>query len=367
MRIVHIDTDDIENPLRGGQPVRTFEINSRISKQHEVTVFTASYPDSKREVTRGNIHYRRLGCTIPRFGLSSHLSFLTGLPWAIKHTPHDLIVEEFMPPFGFCGAPIWSNKPVISMVQWFFFDDWQKRYKLPFEKIMTKLSAHLRYRDLIVQTDKMGDFFLDLMPHSRIHKIPCGITADAFNLTPSLGDYALYLGRLDIHHKGLDYLIESWSRMVTRGIHIPLYIVGAGPGEAYLKQEVTRLGLQSLVTLKGRVEGPEKQQLLKQCRLLVMPSRQETFGLTALEAMAAAKPVVAFDIDHLNEVVKPQWGRLSHLANVEDFVRNIVELWQSPDLVMQLGHAAIQEAKAYQWDVIAEKQLKIYQEVINRG
>jgi hypothetical protein len=103
MRIIHTDTDDIENPLRGGQPVRTFEVNSRLAKSHQITVYTASYKDSLKSVVRNHIDYKRLGFTVPFWGLSSHLSYLSRLNAAVNNTPHDLVVEEFTPPFGFCN------------------------------------------------------------------------------------------------------------------------------------------------------------------------------------------------------------------------------------------------------------------------
>ena len=372
MKIIHTDTDDISNPLRGGQPVRTFEINSRISQQHDVTVFTASYPNSVKQVQRGHIKYQRLGVTIPRFGLSSHLSFLACLPSAIKKTPHDLVVEEFTPPFGFCGLPYFTNKPVVSMVQWFFFEDWQKRYKLPFENIMRNLSKKNRYQNFIVQTDKMGDYFKDLIPSATIYKIPCGISVDAFNANAVKSDvqgndYALFLGRLDVQHKGLDYLMQAWSQLQLAGVNIALKIVGAGPGEDYLNTQIKQRGLQHLVKLVGRAEGASKQSLLNSCRFLVMPSRQETFGITALEAMAAGKPVIAFDIDHLNEVITPAYGRLCPLGDVTALTREMITLWQNPTLSSQLGAAGYQQARYYQWDAIAQQQLQVYQEIIDRS
>ena len=250
------------------------------------------------------------------------------------------------------------------MVQWFFFDDWQKRYKLPFERIMRSLSKKNRYQNFIVQTDKMGDYFKALIPQAHIYKVPCGISATAFNTNAVLGNYALFLGRLDIQHKGLDFLLEIWSRVQKSYGNIPLVIVGAGPGEAYLKQQIRQLGLQDCITLKGRAEGIEKQNLLKDCRFLVMPSRQETFGITALEAMAASKPVIAFDIDNLNEVIKPEWGRLSPLGNIEKFAQEVVNLWQSPHMLSQLGQQGFKKAADYQWDVIAKHQINIYEEII---
>lgn len=375
MRIIHTDTDDIENPLRGGQPVRTFEVNSRLAKRHQVKVFTASYKDSKQKVVRNNIDYERLGITIPRWGLSSHLSFLNRLPAAIKSTPHDLVVEEFTPPFGFCNLQKITNKPVVSIVQWFFFDDWQKRYHLPFEKIMRKRAMqqpdrHMQGRHMIVQTNKMGDYFKDLIPTANIVKVPCGINRDAFVAADAAavdGEYALFLGRLDMQHKGLDDLLKAWQQLVTQGLNIPLWIVGAGKDAEKLKTLSRSLEIEHLVLFKGRLEGEAKKTALINSRFLVMPSRQETFGLTALEAMAVKKPVIAYDIDHLNELLRNTWARNIPLSDIAGFAKAVAEVWQDKQLAKTLGEAAYQQAEQYRWDTIAAQQEAFYLDVIRKN
>lgn len=366
MRILHTDTDDLENPLRGGQPVRTYQINSRLTREHEITVLTATYENCVRYMVRGGIHYRRLGVRIPGWGLSPHLSFLACLPLAVRRIPHDLLVEEFTPPVGFCMLPWWTRKPVISIVQWFFFRDWERRYKLPFESMMRNLSQRGAYRNIIVQTDRMGEYFKDLLPQSNLYTVPCGIGNEAFHAGAGCGGYALYLGRLDVNHKGLDYLIEIWRRLASAGLRIPLKIIGAGPAEMWLREQIVRYQLSDSIEMLGRVEGDAKHAWLNGCRFLVMPSRQETFGLTALEAMAASRPVLTFDIDHLNEVVHPTCGELVRLGDVEDMARRAANLWQEPSHAQALGEKGYLRAQSYRWDVIAQQQSAIYQNVLGR-
>jgi glycosyltransferase involved in cell wall biosynthesis len=367
MKILHVDTDDLDNPLRGGQPVRTFQINSRLAQEHDIEVLTATYPNAVRRVSRANIRYRRLGIRVPGWGLSPHLSFLACLPYAVRRTPHDILIEEFTPPVGFCMLPWHTTKPVISMVQWFFFRDWERRYRLPFERYMRSLGHRGKYKRFIVQTTCMGDYFRELLPSADIWKVPCGINADAFHQGSGEGNYALFLGRLDISHKGLDFLIEAWNELACSGLRIPLKIVGAGPGEKWLRDQVSRHQLDDVIEMVGRVEGGAKEALLRGCRFLVMPSRQETFGLTALEAMAASKPVLAFDIPHLNEVVRPEWGELTRLGHVSEFAQRAAALWKEPQRTADMGQRANRAARAYQWDEIAKMQLDIYKEVIREG
>jgi glycosyltransferase involved in cell wall biosynthesis len=365
MRILHLDTDDIENPLRGGQPVRTYEINRRLAAYHAITVLTATYRGCVKQIRREGLDYQRLGLTIPGWGLSSHLSYLARLGSAIKRLPHDLIVEEFTPPFGFCNTQRFTTQPVVSMVQWFFFDDWQKRYGIPFEQVMRKRATAWSNRHLIVQTNAMGDYFRALIPQANIYKVPCGLNQAAYSQSRGVGEYALFLGRLDIKHKGLDDLLLAWKMLKEQQIMIPLWIVGSGQDEAVLKTTVLNMGLSDLVQFKGRVEGDAKYTLIRNCRLMVMPSRQETFGITALEAMANSKPVVAYDIDHLNEVLLPAWSNLVRLGDVHALSNAVNQYWQSPAYCQSCGDLAYQAAQDYRWDKLAQQQQEIYLNILD--
>lgn len=364
MRIVHVDTDDIENPLRGGASLRTFEVNSRLSERHDITVFTATYPGSSRHVQRGRLSYRRLGVTIPRFGLSSHLSYLAHLGPAIARTPHDLVVEEFMPPLGFAMLPWWTRKPVVCIVQWFMFSFWEQRYKLPFEKIMRRMSRLGHYRHFIVQSEEMRTYFQELFPAANIWTLGCGVH-DALFQAPGRphGGYALFLGRLSVEHKGLDLLIEAWRQLRDAGVDIPLRIVGEGLGRAFLEQQIAAHGLGDRITLLGLLEGEAKRRELQNSAFVVMPSRAETFGIVALEAMAAAKPVVAFDIDHLNEVLNPQWAMIVGPPDASALAQGARQLWTGQELADRLGIAASGAAAGRSWSEVAAAQEAIYREI----
>lgn len=364
MRIVHTDTDDIENPLGGGQPVRTWQVNSRLSSRHDITVFTATYPGALRRLHRGNVAYRRLGLRIPGLGLSPHLSFLAALGPAVRLHPADLIVEEFTPPVGFCLLPWWSDRPIVSLVQWHFFSDWEKRYKLPFTSIMEKIAARGRYRNFIVQTEAMAHRFRQLIPDARVWTVPCGVDDDAFTEPQGDGEYALFLGRLDISHKGLDLLVAVWKHLADSGIVVPLLVAGEGPGRVPLQQMIDEAGLGEKIRLLGRVAGERKRNLLQRARLLVMPSRQETFGITALESMAAGRPVVCFNIEHLNEVVQRQYGILVPPFDCAAMAEAVAALWTGPERARELGMRARLAAGQYRWDEIAIRQEKVYQEVV---
>lgn len=377
MKILCTDTDDLDNPLHGGQPVRTFAINSRLAKQHQITVLTSSFPGChEKEKNRSGVQYKRIGRYIPPFGLSPHFTFLASLRSHIKKIPHDLLIEEFTPPIGFCRTPWMTDKPVISMVQWFFFESWEKRFHLPFSKWMKNIASKNRYRYFIVQTDSMARRFRELAPEALVQTIPCGLDEESFSPSPSIDedphqnktgskDYVLFLGRLDVEHKGLDLLLNAWNKICQQH-RIPLVIAGEGEAREYLEKRIKEENLDGLVQLVGKVQGEKKQELLKKCSVFAMSSRFETFGISAAEAMAAGKAVVAFDIENLNEVVSPPWGILIPPFDEEAFGQAIAELWNNPKHSQELGNKAWQEAQRYRWDEIARIQEAFYFEVIEK-
>ena len=386
LRILHTDTDDLENPLRGGQPVRTFAINSRLAARHEITVLTSVYRGCQPTVQRTGVTYRRLGFRLPGFGLSPHLSFLARLGPAVRALEHDLVVEEFTPPVGFCGLPWWTNKPVVLVVQWYFFEQWERRYHLPFARWMRVLARRERYLHVIVQSDAMRRELAPLFPRATIRVIPCGLDDDAFAPTAATthapgraqagavpaetaGAYVLFLGRLDLEHKGLDLLLHAWRKNCAAA-QVPLILAGEGPARAWLEGFIHHHHLGRLVRLVGRVEGPAKTQLLAGARLVVMPSRYETFGLTALEAMAAARPLVCFDIPHLNELARAPWAELvtrttDDPADTTEFGRAVLGLWREPERARAMGALGHAQAQAYRWDAIASQQEDFYREALS--
>jgi glycosyltransferase involved in cell wall biosynthesis len=106
----------------------------------------------------------------------------------------------------------------------------------------------------------------------------------------------LYLGRLDMHHKGLDMLLTALA-LGTRSGKVPptlqLDFVGADWGDQRkLELLADRLGITQNVRFLGRITDRTPSAIIALYDLLVLPSRFDGFGLVVLEAMVAAKPVI---------------------------------------------------------------------------
>lgn len=94
-------------------------------------------------------------------------------------------------------------------------------------------------------------------------------------------DYFLVVSRM-LPHKNLPMLLEAFGKMKHR-----LVIAGDGPGLETLRKHAGQN-----ITFTGWVSDAERDQLYADCRAVIMPN-EEDFGLTAVEAMAHGKPVLA--------------------------------------------------------------------------
>ena len=117
-------------------------------------------------------------------------------------------------------------------------------------------------------------------------------------LSDNEGDYILSLGRL-VRTKGLDYLIEAMQYVDSK-----LIVCGKGPDDKRLRKKIEKYGLSEKIEMKGWVSEEEKQRLMSECRMFVMPSLFESYGLAALEIMSYGRPVVCTDVNGLPDTVK---------------------------------------------------------------
>ena len=139
----------------------------------------------------------------------------------------------------------------------------------------------------------------------------------------------LFVGRLD-RQKGVDVLVEALSRLHDKAF---AYVIGGAVVDSqeipFQSDNVCFLGWQSREFIEGYYRSAD---------VLVMPSRWEAFGLTAIEAMRAGLPVIASRVGGLSEVVEE--GVTGYLFEKND-ARSLERLIRSADrdLLAQMGAA----------------------------
>lgn len=119
---------------------------------------------------------------------------------------------------------------------------------------------------------------------------PERFTDKSFHFHPR--PYLFAFGRLT-YKKGFDMLLEAFAQAQSAVQDTDLIIAGEGEELTALGHQAQRLGLAGRIHFRGRATPEEVVRLLNGALFVVVPSRSEPFGIVALEALAAGKPLLA--------------------------------------------------------------------------
>ncbi len=350
-------------PGAGGGSVRTHETNRRLAAGgFLITVLTTRYPGWQERVQDG-VHYVPIGFGQGTTRLTRLLGYVVRLPFEARkrRAAADLVVEDFFAPFSTMAAPLWTKRPTIGVVQWLHARDKARQYKLPLHWV--ERFGVRRHRRAIAVSQGISDRLTALNPDIHVDVIGNGVDPAAWKPVPKVGQDILCLGRLEFTGKGLDLLLAAWAQCCRR-IDGKLLIAGTGPDEATLRAAISDAGLSDRVELLGWLSGDAKFQALSHARLVVCPSRQETFGLVAIEALATGTPVIAFDIPCLREIVPNGAGWLVDAFDVGALAKEL-EARYSQSGLESVGAQGRAFAAGYNWDRLATLQGAAYRAALS--
>jgi glycosyltransferase involved in cell wall biosynthesis len=175
----------------------------------------------------------------------------------------------------------------------------------------------------------------------------------------------LFVGNL-IPRKGLTYLIEAAQQVVKTYPDAQFVIVGEGPLKCPIinRLSATKM-LNNFVFMNGLVDD-ELSALYGCSDVFVLPSIQEGQGIVLLEALASGKPVAAFDIGGVNEVViNGETGLLATNRSSDELAEALLRLMSNFALRKKMGFAGRRFVEGnFTWDICARKMLKVYHEAI---
>ena len=357
LKIIFSSYDDLKNPYyAGGGALAIHEIAKRLAVKCEVVVITGKYPGSKDEKIDG-VMYRRIGTSFLGAKLDQ-LTFQICLPILVLTEKYDVWFESFTPPFSTNFLQIFSKKPVIGIVNMLSGEDMKRKYKLPFEII--EKAGLKSYKYLITSSAATKKMIKKINPKAEIITIPHGVDKISKSETPSKKRHILFMGRVEVNQKGLDLLLDAYSKIID-DVGYPLYIAGIGEKKevSKLKKTIDSLNLSHKVKLLGRITGEEKVKAYRDSLFVVIPSRFETFSLVALEAMAHRRALISFDIKGLSWV--PETCRMTASPfNIKSLSQAIFKLSNNLPLSKQLGTHGQHYAQKYSW----ENSAKQYKEFI---
>ena len=172
------------------------------------------------------------------------------------------------------------------------------------------------------------------------------------------------VGRLS-YEKGHDLLFRALAHLQSADVDAPwrLFVVGDGPERRALERLADAVGLRSRVTFVGAV--PDAIPLIATADLVVIPSRSEGSPNVLLEAMALARPVVAFAVGGVPEIaVNGQHALLALAGDVRTFSTLAGRMLNDGETARRLGSAARERVReSFTPRIRYEALTRIYREV----
>jgi len=172
----------------------------------------------------------------------------------------------------------------------------------------------------------------------------------------------LFVGNL-IPRKGLHFLIEAAKQVIKENRETKFVVVGDGPLKNHLISYSKEQGVSDKFVFLGEIPEAMLHQLYNCADVFASPSIQEGQGISLLEAQATAKPVVAFNVTAINEVVKNKETGLLVEPDSYELANAISSLLSDKSLREKMGRSGREfVSKNFSWDICAQKMFKVYSE-----
>jgi len=378
MNILHITPYFL--PHKGGIERYVNNLSKNlVDRGHNVTIYTANIPETKLVENFNGISIFRFNCIAEplRNPIIPRLMFPTK-----NIQKYDLIHIHMLYSSVALYGLLERNVCGIPVVMTHYG---QMRFEEKFKDRMVKLYEIIILRKIlsicaccIALSESDAQFLTSFVTENRIKVIPNAIDSrellhyskNEINLFLKLHNLEnkkiiLFIGRL-IPIKGINYLIEAFYR-VKKTIQNPsvvLLIVGAGAEYYPLKQIVKEKKMIDSVIFFGEVSNIDINFLYQSSFLFVLPSLSEGFPTVVLEAMYYGIPVIGTDIP----VMKTNFSESALLvppSNSNALAEAILSLISDPSLTLILSIKAKEKVlNNFTWDIIGEKYLDIYTNII---
>jgi len=153
---------------------------------------------------------------------------------------------------------------------------------------------------------------------------------------------------------------------VQQTIPSRLLLIGDGPERSNIEKVCRELQVCEKVTFLGKQEAIE--EILSVCDLFILPSEAESFGLSALEAMACEVPVIASNVGGLPEVViHNKTGFLSDVGDINTMSEYAIELLQDENKLNTFRKNSLLQAHQFDLKNILKKYMEVYETGIEKA
>jgi len=221
---------------------------------------------------------------------------------------------------------------------------------------------------ILVLTKEETIFFRSIgVKESKILEVGVGVDENLLVTDPDLQnitvDQVLYMGQ-EVPHKNTILLIEAMTKLWEKGSETKLLIAGAKTEySAVIDAHIKKMNktFQNNIRRENNFDEKRKIQLLDNCKIMILPSSQESFGIVFLEAWSRKKPVIGANVPAVRYLIENRKdGLLFENGDSDDLAEKIDYLLKNEDKATEFGLAGYKKTlEKYSWNVIINKIINI--------
>lgn len=365
-------------PTFGGSGVIATELGSALAKMgHQVHFITSSQP-VKLNVFEENIFFHEV--VLNPYPLFQHQPFEVALTSKIveevKYHKLDLLHVHYAIPHAsaaFLAKQILKEQGInIPYITTLHGTDITLVGKEP--EFEPTISFAINQSDIVtsVSDSLKRDTYKHFNVTKEIKVVPNFVCVSKFKTEPGNCKKAIFApnGEKILMHisnfrkvKRIQDIIRIHS-IVSKQIPTRLILIGDGPERSSMERLVRDLGVEESTYFLGKIKETEKA--LCSADVYLMTSETESFGVSALEAMAAGVPVVSSNTGGIPEVnIDGETGYLSNVGDINEMAQNVIKLFEDDVLYNKISKSASEQAARFNISNILPQYENLYYNLLS--
>ena len=299
------------------------------------------------------------------YTINRHIQAVKDLKRILKEEKPDILHAHFVTSYSLIAA-LTSYKPFI--VSAWGSDIYLYPNKSAINSAIVKFT--LSCADKILSTSNVMAIECKKYTNKPIEITPFGVDLELFKREKqnSMPQFVIGSVKTLAPNYGTEFLIKAF-KIVTEcnpQLNCKLELVGKGPDGERLKTLAKELGIENKVYFRGFIPQNELPAIYSQFNIACYLSNSESFGVSAIEAMACNCPVIASDADGFKEVIKDGiTGIIVPKQNPQATADAIQKFIDNPDLSRTMGEAGREHvSRLYQWKENVNTMISIYKSVL---
>jgi N-acetyl-alpha-D-glucosaminyl L-malate synthase BshA len=367
-------------PTFGGSGVVATELGLELARQgHEVHFITYSQP-VRLALLNPNVHYHEVN--VPEYPLFQYqpyeLALSSKLVDMVKLYKIEILHVHYAIPHayaGFMAKQMLKDEGIeIPMITTLHGTDITLVGNHPFYKPAVSFSINKSDVVTSVSQSLKENTYKLFNIKKEIHVIPNFIELDKNNNDPNIACHRSVMAKPSeriITHisnfrevKRIPDVIKIFDK-IQKEIPAKLMMVGDGPEKEKAEYLCQELGIFDKVIFFGN--SNEIDKILSYTDLFLLPSKTESFGLAALEAMAWSVPVISSNSGGLSEVnFQGISGYLSNVGDTDEMAENALKILRDDKILLKFKENALSVAKKFDIKNILPLYVDLYEKAIKK-